>query len=145
MPEMRKILRVRVSRSCEEGLIIFIQSSLNWSVFAKHPNNDEYEFQLGGVKCYVPKEMRLENVLGQFYTENVWEFDDYPNLSLLLAKGIKEGVTFNFGILAVSDEKIAAFINNLKLQAKMLYFTYLKPVDVEASFTTEIVEKVVSV
>jgi hypothetical protein len=142
MPETRKILKVRVNRDCETGLKVFIQSNLDWSVFM---NKEKGTFLLGGVKCFFPKESRLPNIPGQFRTDNEYEYDDFVNLSLLLAEDINKGVTYDFGILAVSDDKIASWIANLKQQAKILYFSYLKPIGIEVCFSTEMVEKVQSI
>ena len=141
MPESKRILKVRVARDCDKGLQIFVQSNLDWSIFGISDKNSKPTFILGGIKCFLPKENRLPNVPGCFRTDNVWEWDDSPNLSLLLAQDIQSGVTFDFGLEPISDDKIAAFIANLKTQAKILYFSYLKPVGVEVSVSMEIVEK----
>ena len=66
--------------------------------------------------------MILEGIISTFTPEaNFWEL--YPNLLLLLAEDIQKGVVFDFGITAISDEKIAAWVANLKSQAKILYFS----------------------
>ncbi len=136
--ESKRILTVRVHRCGKEGLTVYVQSIIDWSTFKD--DNGEY-FDLGGQKCSFPKNNKLDNVPGQFRMESIWEFDDCPNLSIFLARDLEQGVTFKFGFVAVSDEKIFSWIANLKQQAKILYLTYLKPVDVEVNISTQTVEK----
>lgn len=136
--EQQAILTVRIMRHCETGLRIYLQSPLDWSLFAA---DKQALFTLGGVECRVPRSNKLPNVPGHFRADNVFDYDDYPNLCLLLAKNLQEGVWFDFGLMAISDDRLIHWAGNLKCQVKILYLTHLKPVNIEIQFTAATVEK----
>ena len=138
--ESRRVLQVRVERDAVHGLRITIQSFLDWSQFAR--SKDSF-MKIGGVDCYTPKQERINIGQGGYFSTNPsdWSLDDFPNLSMLLAKDIQNGATFNFGLIAVSDERLKEWLINLKTQVKVLYLTYIKPFDVEVDITSETVER----
>ena len=63
------------------------------------------------------------------------------NLSMLLARDLKSGVTFNFGVMPIGEEKIAEYLATFKNQVKMIYLSYMKPVSISMVISTETVER----
>jgi hypothetical protein len=133
---MGKLLEIRVSRTSAKGLEFFIRSTKEWSLVG----NSDMTCVIGGVECYYPQNMHVQDCIGRFGIDDVFDFGDTPNLTMLLAKNIKEGVTFNFGKYPISEEKIKNWLQTFKEQAKCLYFTYIKDIDISVIFTTNLVE-----
>lgn len=137
--DAKKVLDVKVIRNPKHGLQIKLQSAQDWSFL--RVGDTTRAFKIGGVLCHMPKKERIEDVPGYFHPRDSWEYENYPNLCMLLATELSHGVVFNFGMGIVSEEKILMWIARLKEQVKSLYLIYLKPVKVEVFFTTETVEK----
>lgn len=134
------LLRATVDRS-EAGLQIEVSSPVDWSAFA---NKTKGLFKLGGVECYTPKDvsnfLSEIGVKGYFSTHPDFFYENYPNLTLLLARDIQKGVTFNFGLVPIPDSKIELFLTLLKEQAKTIYLTSMKPVRKTIQIDTTTVE-----
>lgn len=137
----RALIRLNIQRADGEIKIV-LASPIDWSVFA---NKDKGVFKLGGRECFYPKinndSLSESGVKGLFSTDPYFMIENQPNLSLLLAKDLKGGVTFNFGAVPIPESKLATYINSFKEQVKTLYHLYLKPVDVSVNITTELVER----
>jgi hypothetical protein len=138
----KELCRIHVKASSDEGLKIFLQSNHNFNFLA---DLGERKMKIGGVECYVPRNgdgSNIPGVPGVFRCSKTDFFaDGQPNLSLLLARKLKEGVTFNFGVFPIGEDKVTEFLQQFKLQVKTLYLTYLKPVNQEMVITTETVER----
>lgn len=137
-----ELCKLKLSTDSKRGFEIFIQSSHAFaSLFGAA---DKRTFKLGGVECVVPRggnESNIPGVAGFFKTgASDFAYDDRLNLSLLLAKELEKGVTFNFGVFPISEDKINEYISRFKEQIKMIYLTYMKPVSVSITFSTCTVE-----
>lgn len=134
-----KILFINVLRTAERGLQIKLQSQERfWKLFRRDLNET---VTIGRVKCYLPKQDELPGVPGYFAAQDTFDFEQHPNLNMLLAKDIEDGVTFDFGAYPISDKKIVSWIDMLKKQVKIIYLTYLKPRDVRVIVSSQTVEQ----
>jgi len=146
MAENKKTLelcKLTISSSPERGFEIFLQSEYDFNkLFAA---KGDKTFNLGGVKCGIPRNgdgYQLQGVRGYFNTHSeTFEYEGFLNLSLLLAKDIKNGVTFNFGVFPISQEKIQQYAENFKQQVKMIYLTYMKTIKYSVVFNTVTIEE----
>lgn len=136
--ESKKAFDVRIIRNGRVGLQIYLQSKLDWSMFRSKQN--EQTKNIGKVPCYYPEKDHYPEIPGAFAGDG-WEFEDYPNLWMLLARDLDKGVTFNFGLIPVSGEKLTVWVAKLKEQVKAMYLTFMKDVDTTVYFTTETVER----
>ena len=134
---MNKLIEIKIQRTSKDGLQIFLKSDLEWSIFS----NTERSCKIGGIFCYYPKQEQIEDCPGKFGVDDMFDYGgDFPNLTILLAKNIKEGATFNFGKYPVSQDRIGYWLQKFKEQTKIIYFTYFKEFDISMVFTTSIVE-----
>ena len=137
------VCRLKISTTPERGLEIFLQSNHNFSMFG---DAKQGTFKIGGVECVIPRNgngSQLPGVPGYFYTEKErYQVENYLNLSMLLAKDLKSGVVFSFGVFPISDDKIRELGDNWRTQAKLIYLTYLRPFSVSVVVSTETVERV---
>lgn len=136
-----ELCKLKLSTTPSKGFEIFIQSNHNFSFLAEKGGNT---FALGNVKCFKPRGgdgFQLAGVAGYFQTGAMtFESDGRLNLSILLAQDLEKGVTFNFGVFPLAEDKIMDYISKFKEQIKMIYLTYMKPVSVSVTFSTETVE-----
>jgi hypothetical protein len=140
-PNFREIDYAQIDFSRDENahLIIKIKGRDCWKQFR---HQDESLCTIAGVKCYRPKQdIMLNDIRGRFVIDSVHEYDEYPNLMLIMAKDIETGVTFDFGNVPMSESRCYSWADNLKYQLTTLYLAYVKPVNIKATFTTQIVEK----
>lgn len=134
---MGKLLEIKVSRTAENGLQFFIKSQQDWSAIG----NKAMACKIGGVECYYPHKSGLDDCPGcRFGVDDVFDYGDGPNLTMLLAKNIQNGVTFNFGKYPISQEKIQSWVQVFKDQVKYIYLTYIKEVDISIVLSTSVVE-----
>ena len=133
--------KINIHVSSERGLQITLQSNRNFRFLT---DETDKTFKLGGVDCFVPRGgngYQLPGVFGYFRTEKEsFQAENYLNLSMLLAKDINKGVTFNFGIFPLSEDKVNELASNFKQQIKMLWATYMREINVSMTFTASIVE-----
>ncbi len=129
---------LEVERNPETGLNIKIKCPLNLKFLSTEEHIGGFKF--ARVDCSYPKKETLQGIPGRFYTDTVLEYDNEPNLSFFLAKNLKEGVTFNFGLFPISDEKLLNWIKKFKIQTKIIYLTYCKPFKVRVRFSSETIE-----
>lgn len=134
----KKILIVNARRNDKMEFELSLKSEISFLSLARKDRNAT--FKIGGVDCFYAVKERISGVNGNFYADNLMEYNDFPNLNLLLAKGLKEGVVFNFGVFPISDDKIQNFCEQLKNQAKIIYLTYFKPIDITVTVTSSTVE-----
>src|ERR1017187_5624911 len=118
----RQILKASIKRNNIVGLQIELQSCEDWSFLS-----DKHMRTIGNIPCYFPAQETLDGVKGYFVASNVHIYNNLPNLQLLLARDIKNGVKFNFGMIPMSDSKVLEWLALFKEQVKVLYLTYLKP------------------
>lgn len=130
-----KIVNLGVKRD-DDGLKITIQSPIDFKILKK--NN---KFTLGGVTCFVPRSERVEGIDSYFATQSDYEFEGMPNLTMLLAENIRSGVTFVFPAMPISDKRMREWMEQFKRDAKILYLTYVKPVDWTVVITSETIER----
>jgi hypothetical protein len=141
----RQLLRATIRRG-EDGLKIDLSSPIDWSIFAQ--KNKGY-MKLGGIDCFIPKGDDLAQsiaevgVRGSFGVGAAFIDLNYPNLTLLLAKDINQGVTFNFGLVPISDSKLELFVTNLREQVKTLYLSYLRPVERTVIINAQTIESTI--
>ena len=138
-----RLLKLRIVKDPDKGLLIEAQSSVDFRML-RSPNNKKMVF--AGVQCFHPFTSELLQGLRSYFfpndnQENRLFYGDYPNLMILLAEKLKEGVVFQMGLYPVSQETILNWIQLLKEEVKILYHLYIKSFDVEVEFTTKIVEK----
>lgn len=119
----------------DDGLRIKLQSVVDWKCL-KSPK----KFVLGSVPCYHPRQERLEGIDSIFSTAQSHEIEGLPNLTLLLAENIKQGVTFFFPPVPISDERIKVWAEQFRNDCKILYHLYIKPREFTVEITTRIVE-----
>src|SRR5579864_4810531 len=131
----RKIINVRISRD-DDGMRIFMQSPVDWKIMKR-----EKKFTLGGVTCFQPNMEQVEGLESFFSTEQYFEYNGLPNLTMLLAEKIKEGVTFSFPPYPISENKIKRWAEQFKQDAKVLFLTYVKPVDFSVIITSTTIER----
>lgn len=135
------LLEINVSRTEERGLEISLKSDANF-LFNSWFDRRDYDNTIGGVLCARARNDYLEEFGGKFYRDNMFEDGDgNPNLTLLLARDIKNGVVFKFGHFPISDKQILNWANKFKAQTKALYLTYMKEVKLSVVITTETVER----
>lgn len=138
----KEILSLEFIRNNTQGLQIKVKSPIDFSFLAKN-NQDTFNFQ--GVHCFYARNREIQGIYGGFLTEaGYFNYGEYPNLQLLLARGLKDGVIFNFGLVPLHDSAIDPWIQKFKEQVKMIYFGYIKPVHICAKFTSQIVENDIS-
>ena len=137
--EGKKILSVEVKRNQEGWLEIKLQSPIDWKVFKRTTSRDI--LRIGNIECYYPKSDTYPGLKSYFYNDNVFEYNDYPNLNLLLAKEIDKGVTFVFNTFPVSDQKIRTWLQRFNEQIKILYLSYCKPINISLVITSETIER----
>ena len=137
----KELCKIKALVSPERGFEIYLQSNYSFALFASPRDGN---FKLGGVECYMPRNGnggQLNGVNGTFLTEkDRFQHDGYLNLSMLLAKDLAKGVTFNFGVFPISEDKITEYLQNFKQQVKMLFLTYMKPINISVIINTSTVE-----
>ena len=132
-----KILTVEIRRNSTSGLEIFVQSNSDlWKPFRVLET-----FTLGNCITYYPKQDNLRGVPGYFTSSNVFEYEEFPNLSLLLGKDVDKGCWYSFGSFPISEHKLREYADKLKKQAKILFLMYCRPFDLRVEFSTSVVEK----
>lgn len=131
-----KIINLGVKRD-NDGLRITIQSPIDFKILKK----GNQRFTLGGVTCYAPRDERVDGVDSFFGTSQSYEIESMPNLTMLLAEDIKSGVTFSFPPMPISDSNIRSWMEQFKRDAKILFLTYVKPVDYTVTITSQTIEK----
>ena len=135
-----EILEFAVKRDSESGFQIFLKGQKDiWKTLKNEAINNPV--MIGGVKCDYPRNESLKNIQGYFLVENRYECEDSLNLTLLLAKDIEQGVTFNFGYVPISDDRLYDLRDKLKEQVKRIYLQYIKPVDTRVFFNTSTCEE----
>lgn len=138
----RKIILfdIEVYRTVSKGFQINVKSERDWSFLAR--KNENRTAMLGGVKCFLPKQDYLEGVDGYFMVgdNSSYDYDNRPNLGLLLACNLKEGVSFNFGHFPIAKERIETWVNEFKKRVKNLYLTYCNDVGIRFRITSETIE-----
>ena len=136
--EGKKIISGEARRNQEGWLEIKLQSPIDWKVF-RRTNRDT--FRIGNVECYYPKSDTYPGLKSYFYSDNVFEYNDYPNLNLILAKEIDKRVTFVFNSFPISDQKIRNWAQRFNEQVKILYLSYCKPIVISFVISSETVER----
>jgi len=140
-PVKKQLARLKIDVTTERGLEIYLQSQHNFSILA---NPKQGTFKLGGVDCMIPlggDGYQIPGVMGCFRTQKeCFQHDGFLNLSMLLARDLQKGVTFNFGLFPINEEKVLEYIQGFKQQTKLIYLTYMKPISVSVTFSTETVE-----
>ena len=136
--EGKKILSIEVRRNSEGWFEVKLQSPIDWKMF-RRMNRDTVK--IGNIDCYYPKAETYPGLKAYFYYDNVFEYNDYPNLNLILAKEIEKGVTFVFNSFPVSDQKIRNWLQKFNEQVKILYLSYCKPINISLVISSETVER----
>lgn len=142
-PDIKKvssetILELIFNRSKDGDFKIHLKSPIDWSTLRL--KGDNRSLTVGGVSCYRPYQERLPGINSCFHSD-YFEYENYPNMLMLLAKGLDEGVSFNFGMIPVSNEKIKDWAEKFKMEAKKLYIAYVKPFSLKLTITSAIVER----
>lgn len=130
-----KIINLGVKRD-NEGLRISIQSPIDFKILKKGNN----KFTLGGVNCFAPRQERVDGVESFFSTSQSYEVEGMPNLTMLLAENLKTGVTFSFPPMPISDKRIKDWMEQFKQDAKILFLTFVKPIDYTVIITSQTIE-----
>lgn len=126
-----------IEQNEQSRLLLRLKGKNVWQPFAAENGKT---FILGGVTCFTPRKSQIEDCGAFFLTENILIYNnEYPNLSILLAKDIENGVTFDFGIIPISSERLTLIQQLLEEQIRMLYLSYLKPKRHSVRITTETV------
>ena len=132
---------IEILSSAENGFQIKLKSNRNFR-FCADPS--EKTFKLGGVECFIPRSgngYELPGIPGSFRTEkDLFHNNGYLNLSILLAKDLKDGVVFNFGTFPIADDKIEELAINFKNQIKTIWATYMRDISIAMEFSATIVE-----
>ena len=116
-------LEVQIERNDDEGLTISIRASINFDFLKRKDNRT---FYLGGIECFLPKSERLSGVNGYFVCEEkIYECKDYPNLCMLLARDLKDGVVFRFGKWPITDQQIENWAIRFEEQIACINKNYL--------------------
>jgi hypothetical protein len=129
-----KIVNMGVKRD-NDGLKISLQSPINFKILQK-----KERFNLGGIVCFAPRQQNVDGLDSVFSTEQSYQVDGLPNLTMLLAENLKSGVTFQFPPMPISDTKIKEWMEQFKKDAKVLFLTYVKPVDYSVIITSQTIE-----
>lgn len=134
-----RLLTSEIKRDKDGGLQIFVQSDETlWKQFAR---SDKTTCNFAGVVCYRPAQQELNGVNGYFMIDDTPEVENMPNLMLLLAKDLDKGVTYNFGMLPISEDKLKEFAKQWERQVRIIYLTYIKPVDIRVEFSTKTIDR----
>ncbi len=136
----KKGLKIKVIRHPKDGLKLAIQSNIDLDIFKR---GDGRLIKICGVPCSMAREEHYDGLAGRFYNDNIWDLDgaSIPNLSMLLAENIREGVVFNMGVFPISEEKITTYISNLKQSFKVLYLSFLKEINEEVEISIATVDR----
>lgn len=130
------VLEIEVNRSMSKGFQVFLKSTWDWSFLRRTPDRTG---SIGGVVCYMPKSESLPGIEGFFAvgTDAYEHGENMPNLGLLLAKDLKQGVTFNFGQFPISEEKIESWGRQFQEIVRKIFLQYCKKVNIKYRVTTE--------
>jgi hypothetical protein len=137
-PSETSVLDIEITRDTDKGLLIKLKSNQDLSIFKNRGSSGSVK--IGKVECHRPAISHLDDVNSIFTEEDTWASGANPNLTMLLAKGLKDGVTFNFGLFPVSEEMLRSWVENLKTQMKVIYLTYCKPVQKKVVISARTVE-----
>ncbi len=133
------LMKIVIPRNLEKGFEITLQSPINWAaVLAKKP---EKLLNIGQVPCFAPDKQHLDGINGVFLTESLFTHEDFPNLNMLLARDLKTGVTFNFGMIPVSQDNITDWVAKFREQVKMIYLSFFKPLNISCTISSHTVEE----
>jgi len=130
-----KIVNMGVKRD-NDGLKISLQSPINFKILQK-----KERFNLGGIVCFAPRQQNVDGLDSVFSTEQSYQVDGLPNLTMLLAENLKSGVTFQFPPMPISDTKIKEWMEQFKKDTKVLYLTYVKSVDYSVEISAVTIER----
>jgi hypothetical protein len=140
--EKPQVCLIEAKRSMQDGFTVKLTSNQDWSFLkALSPSGPHKKFMISGVSCHYPKQEYLEKVDAPFIVSTVYEDNGRPNMSLLLAENIRDGVTFRFGQFPITPEQITAWTIGFKQRVRAIYLEYCKPVDVKVSVSIATVEK----
>lgn len=134
-----KLLSLEIRRDNDCNLLITLKGNeKHWSLMRR---DDAATFVLGGIECFAPKADNLLGVPGYFIPDNIFEYDNKPNMAMFLAKNLSQGVTFNFGQFPISNSKMYQWKEEIKKQAKIFFLAYVKPVGYSAEINTINIEQ----
>lgn len=133
----QKLLTFRVTRGIN-GVDIFLQSEVLENFFKKYGMDTYSDNWCGNLAYQLPVVRQhyttmLSNWFGELMVNG-----DYPNMSFIRAKGIKDGVTFTLENNVYTRGEIMNFTKKFKEEITGLYNDYIKPVMMEVEMTTEI-------
>jgi hypothetical protein len=134
----RKGFKIRAVRHPKEGLNLIMNSSVDFDIFKRR---DGKKITIGGVSCVLPRQQDYPGIECPFVSDSNWEFDGVPNLTLILAEGIREGVTFSLGVFPISEEKITNYLQKMKESVSRLYLGHCKELDVTCNITFETIQR----
>lgn len=132
-------LEARILRDGKTGeIMVSVKSPKNWSAIY---DKSQRTIVWAGIECYLPQTSGLFGLRSKFSPDyhDMW-YNDYPNLMVLLAKDINNGVTFKFGAFPVAQERMEDWARLLKEEAKIIFLSYLKPFDIIVKITCETIE-----
>lgn len=138
------LVEVNIKRD-DSGVKLYIKGFNDFKVLR---HSEEKEMTFAGVRCFVPKADRLYAVNGSFYVtstlENAFMYDGLPNLCVLLAKNLKDGVTFNFGTFPLNEEMIKKWMEEFNAQVKSIYLHYCRQYNISMRISTQMIEDVIA-
>lgn len=131
----KQILEIKVGRDAE-GCYLSLRSEISLDVLALSPSDPAGAFSVAGVLC---NKVRPEAVPAVPFTHranpNAKLFvADVMNSSFLLARDIRNGVTFRLDG-PVSVDKMKLFVAQMKQLARACYVEHLKPVNMVCTLT----------
>src|ERR1700687_4366053 len=91
----KKLLKMAIGRT-DEGIIVDLQSDVEWVASLREKRFREPQFTVGGIPCFASKGITLEETECYFNQPDAMLVNGRPNLTVIMAKGLQSGVRFVF-------------------------------------------------
>lgn len=133
---IRSLLKMKVYRK-DEGLIVEMQSDLDFADRFKNAKLRRPSFETGGVPCIVSKSpIRVPSGTEMIYNSDQFIGDNGEiNFSLLMADNLRAGVRFVYPTEPLSGDRIRDWARKFQQVVREIYACYIKDVEMTVELT----------
>ena len=131
----KNLLKMEVGRT-DEGIIVTLQSDVQWAGALREKRYKDPQYNVGGVPCFASKGISLEENPALFNQPDHMAYNGAPNLTMLMAKGLQSGVKFTFQ-QPMSADKLREWAKQVRAAATEVFNCYLRPVDIQMTITVK--------
>jgi len=133
--EPKKLLQFKVTRGMN-GVEVYIKSDILEQFFERYGLEEEHQEWCNNKPYKLPiVRQHYRELFNQWYGELTMRNGSYPNLSMLRAQGLKNGVKFTMNDNVYTKPEILTFIKQFKTEVHNFFEEYIKPISLEVELT----------